>query len=102
MTRLIIKEGVKIVGLKPEALLAINIAFHVYKKYGVDCVITEITGGAHGTASLHYVGLAFDLRTRDFNVSDLERVKAELKEALGSEFDVVLESDHLHLEWQPK
>jgi len=97
-----IKEGAKVNGLRPEILIAWDIAYNVYIKYGVDCILTEGTGGTHGIGSLHYVGLAIDLRTRDFKAGIAEEVKVELKSLLSSQYDVILESDHFHVEYQPK
>ena len=45
---------------------------------------------------------ALDLRTRHMNGQGLQAVYHKLKEELGEQFDVVLESDHIHLEYQPK
>ncbi len=98
-----IKEGAKVNGLHAEILLAVSIADGVYSKYGVDCVITSCTGGTHGRGSLHYVGHAIDLRTRDFASQALKTsVADELRDRLGSQYDVILESDHIHVEYQPK
>ncbi len=97
-----IKEGVKINGMRQETTLALVIASQVYADVaGAELVVTEITGGKHGTASLHYVGLAADLRTG--NIAGKEAaVVAELKKRLGENYDVVLESTHIHIEFQPK
>lgn len=97
-----IKEEVKVNGLRTEILLAIVLADRVYSNYGISCVLTEVTGGKHGRASLHYVGLAVDLRTRDMSSGMAEEIVQELKKALGFQYDVVLEKDHIHIEFQPK
>lgn len=98
-----IKTGVNTSGVKTEIILAIQIANSIYSKHNVDCVITELTGGTHSRGSLHYVGFAVDLRTRDFDNSEIiDKVSLELKESLGDQYDVVLEKDHIHIEFQPK
>ena len=97
-----IKDGAKVNGLKPEILLAYTIACEVYRKFEVDCVITEGTGGKHGVGSLHYVGLAIDLRTRDFVGEDARIAHRMLANRLGEEYDVVYEATHIHVEFQPK
>jgi len=97
-----IKNGVKILGLKPEALLAINICSGILSRYGVDCVLTSVTDSVHGRGSFHYLGFAFDLRNRDLIPAKQDEALTDLKEALGDEFDVVLESNHFHIEWNPK
>ena len=95
-----IKSGVDLRGLTPQMAIAYTIACRCYGQY--DCVITSASDGKHGPNSLHYNGQALDLRTRHINGQGLQLVVDKLKEALGSQFDVVLESDHMHLEWQPK
>lgn len=95
-----IKSGVDLRGLSSQMAIAYTIACRCYGQY--DCVITSANDSKHGPNSLHYKGQALDLRTRHINGQGLQLVVDKLKEALGSQFDVVLESDHLHLEWQPK
>jgi hypothetical protein len=58
--------------------------------------------GKHTAGSLHYSGAAIDVRTRDFPPEALPRLIARIKACLGDDFDVLLETDHIHLEFQPK
>ena len=95
-----IKNGVDLRGLTPQMAIAYIIACRCYGQY--DCVITSASDGKHGPNSLHYNGQALDLRTRHINGQGLQLVVDKLKEALGSQFDVVLESDHIHVEFDPK
>lgn len=97
-----LKSGARIDNLQPEIVLGILIAEGVYDSLGVDLVITEVTGSKHQKGSLHYVGLAVDLRSRDFSKEQLPVVLANLRENLGTEFDVVYEQDHVHVEFDPK
>lgn len=97
-----IKAGAEMNGLRAEILLALMIADDVYSEYDIECVITEGTGAKHGIGSLHYVGLAVDLRIRNIPVRFREIIHSRIKDALGSQYDVVLESDHIHIEFQPK
>ena len=95
-----IKNGVDLRGLSPQMAIAYTIACRCYGQY--DCVITSASDGKHGLNSLHYKGQALDLRTRHLNGQGLQAVYHKLKESLGEQFDVVLESDHIHVEWDPK
>ena len=95
-----IKSGVDLRGLTPQMAIAYTIACRCYGQY--DCVITSASDGKHGPNSLHYNGQALDLRTRHINGQGLQLVVDKLKEAFGSQFDVVLESDHIHVEFDPK
>lgn len=73
----------------------------VYEKYGAELVITSAKDGKHGPKSLHYEGLALDLRSRNLNGREMF-VVADLKLALGPDYDVVLEADHIHVEYDAK
>lgn len=95
------KPGV-VLALRPEmasALPAIDRAF--YAGAGHEATITSGKDGVHMTTSLHYAGLAVDVRTRDLSASQIEAVRAALARELGSNFDVVVESDHIHIEYDP-
>lgn len=82
--------------------MAAQVCTDVMKARSLDAVITAGLDGKHMPGSLHYVGLAFDLRTNGLTPSDCEAVRVEIKSALGDDYDVVLEGDHIHLEFQPK
>ncbi|QQX80840.1 hypothetical protein JK628_02910 [Shewanella sp. KX20019] len=90
-------------GMRPELVFALMMADQVYSEYGVEMVVTSINDARHSKTSLHYSGQAADLRI--FNLPDgkshevLSKIKGKL---LNDAFDVVLESDHIHLEFQPK
>jgi len=93
-------NSVKLAGVRPELVVAMIIADQVYAKHGRELVITSVTDGKHSLTSLHYIGSAFDCRTYD----DMDNValRDEIKGKLNVDFDVVLESDHIHIEFQPK
>jgi len=97
-----IKAGAQVNGIRPEILLALMVVNEVYANHGILCVITEGTGSKHGIGSLHYVGLAVDLRTRDMPGTLQVQVTDIIRERLGKQYDVVLEKDHIHIEFQPK
>jgi hypothetical protein len=76
-------------------------------------VITSATDGVHGDGSLHGVGCAFDIRftgnrTGGINCAhEHQEPQAvawahRMKQQLGPDYDVVVEADHLHVEWDPK
>lgn len=97
-----IKAGVDLRGLTPQMAVAYTIACTVYQRHNYDCVITSGSDGKHGPNSLHYSGKALDLRTNNLRSESVHPIYLKLKQALGEQFDVVLESDHIHLEWDPK
>jgi len=98
------KPGVKVKGIQPEIVLAIQVAYSGYRDMyqSGDMVVTSVMDGVHSANSLHYKGLAVDLRTRDMHLGDLERWVGGIKECLTDEYDVVLERNHIHIEYQPK
>jgi hypothetical protein len=95
----VIKPRVKASGLKPEILLAIQEAREVYRDFGTPLVITSLLDGRHSATSLHYEGLAVDLRTQNLDARVRALVAERIGKALGPEYDVVLESDHIHVEY---
>lgn len=100
-----LKAGVDLRGIAPECVMGIVIAAAAYEIHGVPFVITSVRDGKHGERSYHYRGMAFDCRLPSRYTGSEgtdEVIRDELKRALGPQFDVVLESDHLHCEFDPK
>ena len=102
-----ITPGAKVGGLRPEMVLAFAIAQPIFERYGALCTITSALDGKHSRGSLHYKGLALDLRSRNLMETDKGNVLGELKRDLGFEYDVLLEdsggpNEHFHIEFDPK
>ena len=97
-----LKPGVAVGHIAPEVVLALGPATDIYDEHGLDLVVTSVCDGAHSMTSLHYIGHAVDLRTRGIPAASVTAIVQKLGDALGAEYDVVLEPDHIHLEWQPK
>lgn len=103
-----LKPGVTIGKLTAPMLLGLVVIQRIYDDHGVPCVITSGDDGQHRVEhSLHYTGNALDIRLPSrFTGSprDDSRMAADLKLALNAPhiFDVVLESDHIHVEYDPK
>ena len=95
-----LKKGVRIHGIMAELVLAIVIADQIYGELGQPTTwVTSVIDGQHMRASIHYIGGAVDLGlpgARGITARD------RIAHRIGSDFDVVLEDDHIHLEWQPK
>jgi len=53
------------------------------------------------SGSLHYSGNAIDLRTRDLSNNQRQCTTERLRDALGSDYDVINEGDHIHVEYDP-
>lgn len=89
------------VAVKEEICYAMDVADRLHRQEtGRDAEFTSIVDGQHSKTSLHYAGLACDLRTwfLDNHVS----FRNMLAEALGPDYDVILEPTHIHVEFQPK
>lgn len=89
-------------GISPQLVLGLVICDRVYTEYGQELVITSLNDGHHMEGSLHYKGDAADLRTRYFSGAAKDKVSETLRERLGIDFDVILETDHIHIEYDPK
>lgn len=99
-----LKPGVTVTGLRPELLLALTIADRIYQNHGHDLVVTSLLDGRHSWTSLHYSGCAADLRTTAAGLaaSTIEAIASDIKRSLTVDYDVVVEVDHLHVEFQPR
>lgn len=67
--------------------------------------VTSANDSKHKDASLHYKNRAFDIRI--YNITGQVQFEAELWAerlalALGDDYDVVKEKDHIHVEFQPE
>jgi len=98
-----LKPGVSLANLQPQMFIPVMVVKEVFDSYGIELVITSGYDGQHSTTSLHYAGCALDFRTRKFlSSADLNKAVEEIRDRLTKDFDVVLESDHLHVEMQPR
>jgi len=98
-----IKEGASIAGLDIKMRIALITADKLWKEYGQELVITSGLDGVHSAGSLHYYGLALDLRTNYFANADKADIADDMRSRLRPlGFDVALEKTHLHVEYDPK
>jgi hypothetical protein len=87
--------------LAPQMCFAIMVVQSALAEYQKDAVITSGNDSHHMDGSLHYRGLALDFRTSHLSEGQITIISAKIKDALPG-YDVVLESDHLHIEYDPK
>ncbi|KUO61684.1 hypothetical protein APF79_03520 [bacterium BRH_c32] len=98
-----LKETIKLNGIRAELLVGIIVAERVYEDFGYGMVITSITDSRHAPGSLHYAGGAVDLRTRDIkDAAMIKKITETIRKRLTKDYDVVMEKDHIHIEYQPK
>ena len=96
-----LKSSVRIEGVAPEIAFIMPAIAKVFSDIDADLVITSVTDGVHMAGSLHNVGKAIDVRSRDLGVPQRQAIVQQLKKALGPSFDVVAESSHIHIELDP-
>ncbi len=99
-----IKEGVDFGSeIKPTTRRIIDAAEYAFGKYGIIPTITSAMDGSHMATSKHYTGDALDWRIWESDARGLTNtIVSEMRYYLGSDYDVVLESDHIHIEYDPK
>lgn len=98
-----LKLGASLDSLKPVILRAIATIDEIHLDlFNTEIVITSGADGQHGSHSLHYQGFTIDLRTRNLTIDQRKIFSNRVKEKLGRDFDVILESDHMHIEYDPK
>ncbi|MGL1886303.1 MAG: hypothetical protein OCD76_07290 [Reichenbachiella sp.] len=103
------KKGVKLDGITKECIWAMSVVDRHFDLYFErDIVITSVNDGRHMKTSKHYEGNAFDLRTWTTDTSgvqmcaDLKQgIGIALSDRLGIEYDLVVEKDHIHIEYDP-
>ena len=95
-----VKPGVELIGANWDRLMPVlDAAITHYGEHGEGVTITSVLDGVHRQDSKHYIGEGIDLRT--YTLGDFERldVARAMAETLGSDYDVILEADHLHVEY---
>ena len=92
-------------GMKPEITSIFCIIDSTLKHESIIGILSSGVDRKHGVKSLHYVGLAVDITWEGFQYANgtlNKDIRDELKYILGPHYDVVLEDDHVHIEYQPK
>ena len=97
---------VNILGLEPvmfSALKTIELCCKIANGDSYEITITSARDGSHMKNSLHYVGFAIDIRSRDMsNVTDSAKWIDKFLNINGQCFDIVIENDHIHIEFDKK
>lgn len=95
-------EKVNVWGLDEVMRPVLAHASRVWSRHGQELVVTSARDGLHSPGSLHYYGKAVDLRTRYFGKEQVLEIAREMRDLLGQDYDVVVHSTHLHIEYDPK
>jgi hypothetical protein len=75
--------------------------------FSADMLVTSGRDGIHMPTSKHYADLALDFRTKQLTPTEKAELAAMVRNRLGPDYDVILESlaegnEHLHVEFDPK
>lgn len=100
----LLKNGVNL-HVSDEIFFALGVADSVYKRIADRQVVVTSARDGHQNKpnSLHNIGQAVDLRIRDLTNDQVQRIGATLHNSLFPQgFDVVVENDHIHVEYDPK
>lgn len=96
---MLLKTGVNISQLLSPIRKKLNLISSIVLEVSQqEMVITSTYEGTHSPSSLHYANLAIDIRL----AKNYVKVAEELKAALGKGYDVIVESNHIHIEYDPK
>jgi len=95
-----IKKGASLNGLQISMRPALIVCDSVLRGLGKELVITSGTDGEHSAGSLHYYGLAFDIRIRHLDDIEKKTLYRRLQMQLSSlGFQVIIHHTHIHIEF---
>ena len=102
---ILVKEGVRFRKLLPEIYNCFPIIDLIFAQHGVEAVITSANDSTHMQGSFHYVDKAIDLRTNHLEPGEEPVVTDELRQALGLDYQVLLENlnttnEHIHVAYR--
>ena len=89
-------------GVRPHNLIIAAAAANFGESIGKDMIITSGIDGQHMEGSRHYTGEALDFRRSHLSPEECDLFVGDLRRRLDRDYDVVLESDHVHCEYDPK
>lgn len=95
-----IKPGVNIQGIKLEMRTALVHAEIIWREHGQELVVTSGLEGEHRAGSLHYYGYALDFRSKYFSKEDKIKVAQIYQKILGTDYMVLNEPTHIHVEYR--
>lgn len=101
-----LKPGVDMNGVRPEILSACAKIHDLMEATG-QFTITACLDGKHKQGSLHYKGLAVDIRSKHIAPDRKAKLVSQISALLGKDYDVILEgegtaNEHIHLEADKK
>ena len=99
---MLVKFGVDVSKLNRAIRKTLNTVLKIYTHMGLpEPTVTSTYEGNHSPGSFHYSNDAYDLRLPTHVIQQLNDLVANLQEALP-DCDVILEGNHIHVEYDPK
>lgn len=96
-------DSVNFKNINPKLGSSFDTIKSVFSAYNDEMLITSANDSTeHHRWSLHYKGEAIDIRTKSLQKARQLAIVKQLKVKLGKTFDVVLEDDHIHIEYDPR
>lgn len=71
-------------------------------KMKVGVHISSIDDSQHGATTLHGLSLAVDMNVDSYKPDDRESLYQYLRKTIPVGYDVICETDHVHIEYDPK
>lgn len=96
---MLIKAGVDISRLDRITRRSLTVVESIFNDEVCFFAITSTYEGNHSAGSLHYANQAYDIAIPAINA---HRIFRRIQKALGKDYDVVKEKDHIHIEYDPK
>lgn len=97
------KDSVKVDGVKKETvelMLLLNTFF--VRQLSKPFLVTSCTDGKHMKGSKHYSGYAVDIRSRHLTEREIGILLSWFNACHDKQYDMVVEKDHIHVEYDPK
>ena len=96
------KVGVSRKSLNPYASYALTIIEGIFDAHNYPLVVTSTYDGKHKQGSLHYLGLAFDIRIRHLSGEIITMLYNSIEQKLKSiddRYQVIKQDTHIHVEF---
>lgn len=89
-------------GVLPKSFVILAGIANTASEMGVIVTITSGTDGQHMHGSKHYTNEAVDFRRSNLTQEQLALFLPVLRTRLGENYQVIEETDHIHVEYDPK
>ncbi len=98
---MVAKQNVKFLYFTRPMLRMMDVVMETWT-FESEPLVTSAFDGIHMKTSLHYQGLALDFRKITIPETRQQGYCNTLQAKLGKDYQVILEKDHIHIEYQPQ